>query len=133
MTRPDASSPRAPADPRRAGAADTASRGPETNADTGQPRAPQGLSGQEREALQTLERGYDKDGGALPDPDGVVNPDHPVSPDRTRPGAAAADALRDGANPLKQAQRKGLIPDEGTVAPPLDNPEDDNAAGVPRP
>jgi len=130
MTRPDASPSRTPSEQRATGSTPTTTPGPEANADTGELRPPQGLSGQEREALQTLERGYDNDGGALPDPDGVPEPDHPVSPAHARPGPAAPDA--GGGNPLKQAQRDGLIPDQGTVAPPLDSPEDDDA-GVSRP
>lgn len=44
------------------------------------PRRPEGLSGQEEEALRTLEKGYDPDAGALPDQELLVHDDRDRKP-----------------------------------------------------
>ncbi len=119
------------------------------------PRRPTGLSGQEEEALRTLEKGYDPDGGALPDkalpvhdnrdrkPGDDANPVQGGAAGRPRgrpePDAAArrADssdsrhADRSGTpHPLRDAERKGLLPSETVVAPPIDRPDDTVAGPV---
>jgi hypothetical protein len=83
-------------------------------------RRPQGLSGQEEEELRALEKGYDDVGGALPDPD--------FDSDARREAAeAGGPGARPAKKPLKEAERRGLLPRAGTVAPPLDDPDDDDA------
>lgn len=114
------------------------------------PKRPTGLSGQEEEALRTLEKGYDPDAGALPDRelpvhddrdhkpgDGPVNVpggetvhhDEPEAGRATR--RAAASAENEAVNPprpVRDAENKGLLPSDKVAAPPMDRP-DGNAAG----
>lgn len=76
------------------------------------PQRPTDLSAQEEEELRALEQGYDADAGALPDPGQRAEADPPLSPPRR-------------AQPLKDAERRGLLPKEGLATPPLDRPDDD--------
>jgi hypothetical protein len=116
------------------------------------PRRPTGLSGQEEEALRTLEKGYDPDGGALPDQELPVHDHRDRKPgDEARSvqgGAGGSQVVRDSAaspgapdssegtrtgasNPsraLGDAQRRGLLPSAGVTTPPADQP-DQTAAG----
>ncbi|OZI67180.1 hypothetical protein [Bordetella genomosp. 11] len=111
------------------------------------PRRPAGLSGQEEEALRTLEKGYDPDGGALPDPelpvhdhrdrkpgDGAVDaPDDEAGKSRqtgvARPAGAAGGRREESASrgALGDAEKKGLLPSGSVAAPPMDRPEDTSA------
>lgn len=114
-----------------------------SNRDT--PRRPTGLSGQEEEALRTLEKGYDPDGGALPDKELPVHDDRDRKPGDdamdardagnrerqagradTRGGAArsAREGGKASSNPLDDAERKGLLPSNNVAAPPMDRPDD---------
>ncbi|OZI26619.1 hypothetical protein CAL26_04665 [Bordetella genomosp. 9] len=94
-----------------------------SNRDT--PRRPTNLSGQEEEALRTLEKGYDPDAGALPDKELPVHDDR----DRKPGDDAMAPRGRDGAgrasaDPLGDAERKGLLPPNDVATPPMDRPDD---------
>ncbi|AOB30152.1 hypothetical protein AKI39_04770 [Bordetella sp. H567] len=115
------------------------------------PKRPAGLSGQEEEALRTLEQGYDPDAGALPDSellvhddrdhkpgDGPVNlpggePEGHGKPDRGRPARPAASAGGNRAGdanpprPLRDAEKRGILPSDSVAAPPMDRPDDDAA------
>lgn len=113
-----------------------------SNRDT--PRRPTGLSGQEEEALRTLEKGYDPDGGALPDKELPVHDDRDRKPGddamdprdrekassgRPADGAASRHAGHEGgkaasSDPLGEAERKGLLPPNNVAAPPMDRPDD---------
>ncbi|ARP80344.1 hypothetical protein CAL12_05520 [Bordetella genomosp. 8] len=114
-----------------------------SNRDT--PHRPTGLSGQEEEALRTLEKGYDPDAGALPDKELPVHDDRDRKPgdDAMAPQgrggkgrqAAGPDAHVTGrqssreaggasADPLGDAERKGLLPSSNVATPPMDRPDD---------
>ncbi|CAM3471228.1 MatE family transporter [Bordetella sputigena] len=113
-----------------------------SNRDT--PRRPTGLSGQEEEALRTLEKGYDPDGGALPDKELPVHDDRDRKPGddamdprgrekassgRPADGGSSRHAGQDGgktasSDPLGEAERKGLLPSNNVAAPPMDRPDD---------
>jgi hypothetical protein len=82
-------------------------------------RRPQGLSGQEEEELRALEKGYDDEAGALPDPDFD-------SDARRKAHEAGGPGARPAKKPLREAERHGLLPGAGTTAPPLDDPDDDD-------
>lgn len=101
--------------PHRSG---TASRPPASNA-----QRPQGLSGQEEEELRALEKGYDDEAGALPDPDFD-------SDARREAEEAGGPGARPAKKPLREAERRGLLPGAGTVAPPLDDPDDSDEGAV---
>ena len=77
------------------------------------PQRPDHLSGQEEEDLRAFEKGYDDDASGLPGRDLDRKPDSPM----------AAPGHR---TPLKDAEKHGMLPRAGTVAPPLDNPDDDD-------
>ncbi|MFC4273737.1 hypothetical protein [Achromobacter aloeverae] len=79
------------------------------------PQRPTGLSGQEEEDLRAREQGYDADASALPEP----------PPDAHAPSDPQAPSLA-RRRPLLDAEDKGLLPRRGTVAPPLDDPDEDD-------
>ncbi|ALM84661.1 hypothetical protein [Bordetella sp. N] len=79
------------------------------------PQRPTGLSGQEEEDLRAREKGYDDEASALPEPD----------PDAHAPSDPPAPSL-ERHRPLADAEKGGMLPKRGTVAPPLDDPDDDD-------
>jgi hypothetical protein len=119
------------------------------------PTRPTGLSGQEEEALRTLEKGYDPDGSALPDKELPVHDDRDHKPgDGPAERAAASDDGRDSdrdsrgdegrgrdgdhgrdrgahpshpSHPVQDAEKKGLVPPDTVAAPPMDRPDRDAA------
>jgi hypothetical protein len=100
------------------------------------PKRPAGLSGQEEEDLRALEKGYDPDGGALPDPDHTDDPTRKPGDDSVSgPGRTAADRAQAGGaspaqpKPLAEAERRGLLPSGDAATPPMDRP-DDSAPGA---
>jgi hypothetical protein len=97
------------------------------------PRRPEGLSGQEEEELRALEKGYDDEAGALPDPDTSPEARHEGAEKGAEKGAEVGGErppARAAAKPLKEAERHGLLPAAGTSAPPLDFPDDEDDAPV---
>lgn len=91
------------------------------------PRRPTGLSGQEEEELRTLEKGYDPDAGALPDQELTVHDDRDRKPGddaMSVPDGKPDGKPEDAGRPLKDAQRKGLLPSNTVTAPPTDRPDD---------
>jgi hypothetical protein len=89
------------------------------------PERPKGLSGQEEEELRALEKGYDDEASALPGRDADSGSEGERHEDGSlRPPTRAA------ARPLTEAERQGLLPPAGTVAPPLDHPDDEDDGPV---
>lgn len=79
------------------------------------------LSGQERQALQAAQKGYDDSVGALPDADqpGGSQADLRAKTPPLPAGQAAPDAQR---TRTSQAQNEGLLPQAGETTAPLDVP-----------
>jgi hypothetical protein len=102
------------------------------------PKRPAGLSGQEEEDLRALEKGYDPDGSALPDPDHSDDPTRKPGDDsvgeqgrRSSAGGVAAGSSPSSSpsKPLADAERRGLLPSGDAATPPMDRP-DDSAPGA---
>jgi hypothetical protein len=99
------------------------------------PKRPTGLSGQEEEDLRSLEKGYDPDAGALPDPDHRDDPTRKPGDDSVAQGSSsgADDAVIPAPaqpRPLGDAERRGLVPPDNVAAPPMDRPDGEAARPV---
>ncbi|ARP87681.1 hypothetical protein [Bordetella genomosp. 9] len=102
-----------------------------SNRDT--PQRPAGLSGQEEEDLRALEKGYDPEGGALPDGNLHDDPNRKPGDDAVPVASAAASARRrpdtgvlapDQPKPVDDAEKRGLLPSSHVATPPVDRPDD---------
>jgi hypothetical protein len=75
------------------------------------PRRPTGLSGQEAEDLRSLEKGYDPEGGALPDPDPHDDPTRKPGDD-----AIPRSHEKDGGDPGRGQAARHVDPSAGEQA-----------------